>query len=59
MSNLIVSIIMPYYKKDEYIYETVDSILKQTFQSFEIIIVDDERTTESAKILLKKEFDNS
>ena len=53
MSNLIVSIIMPYYKKDEYIYETVDSILKQTFQSFEIIIVDDERTTESAKIMKK------
>ena len=44
---------MPYYKKDEYIYETVDSILKQTFQSFEIIIVDDERTTESAKIMKK------
>ena len=44
---------MPYYKKDEYIYETVESILNQTFQSFEIIIVDDERTTESAKIMKK------
>lgn len=53
MSKFIVSIIMPYYKKDEYIYETIESILKQTFQSFEIIIVDDEITTESAKIMQK------
>ena len=53
MSNPIVSIIMPYYKKDEYIYETVESILKQTFQNFEIIIVDDERTNQSLKIMEK------
>lgn len=36
-----VSIIMPYYNAAEYIYETVESIINQTFKDWELIIVDD------------------
>ena len=46
-----VSIIMPYYKKSSYIDETVNSILNQTFKEFEIIIVDDELSENSSKVL--------
>lgn len=46
-----VSIIMPYYKKSNYVVETVNSILNQTFKEFEIIIVDDELSDNSTKVL--------
>ena len=46
-----VSIIMPYYKKSNYVDETVNSILNQTFKEFEIIIVDDELSDNSTKVL--------
>tara|TARA_B100001063_G_C16776424_1_gene565818 strand:- start:2534 stop:3277 length:744 start_codon:yes stop_codon:yes gene_type:complete len=49
----LVSIILPYYKKSSYIDKTIYSILKQTYENFEIIIVDDEQSTESEKVLKK------
>ena len=49
----LVSIIMPYYKKENFLKESVDSILKQSFKNFEVIIIDDEITIESKKILKK------
>ena len=41
MSKL-VSVIIPFYRKHEYIYETIDSILNQTYQNFEILIIHDD-----------------
>ncbi len=37
-----VSIILPFYKKEKYIEKTVKSILSQTFENFEILIIYDE-----------------
>ena len=45
--NVIFSVIMPIYNKEAYIRQAVDSVLKQTFQSFEIIIVCDPSTDNS------------
>lgn len=42
---------MPYYKKSEFITESINSILNQTFQKFEIIIIDDELSEKSARVL--------
>ena len=46
-----VSIIIPLYNAAEYIGECLDSILKQTFQDFEVIVVDDCSTDNSAAIV--------
>ena len=46
---------MPYYKKSEFIFESINSILNQSFKTFEIIIIDDELSEDSLKVLAKIE----
>ena len=44
---------MPYYKKNFYIEETINSIINQSYQKFEIILIDDELSIESSEVLKK------
>ena len=38
----LISIVMPYYKKEKYVEESINSILNQSYNNFEIILIDDE-----------------
>ena len=46
-----ISIVIPMYNTEKYVAECLDSIFAQTFQDFEVIIVDDCSTDNSAAIV--------
>ena len=48
---MLVSIIIPYYNDKKYIYRSVSSALSQSYQNIEIIIIDNENSLISKKIL--------
>jgi glycosyltransferase involved in cell wall biosynthesis len=46
-----VSVVMPVYNQEKYLAETIESVLSQTFQDFEFLILDDGCTDGSALII--------
>jgi glycosyltransferase involved in cell wall biosynthesis len=53
MTHIKVSIIVPVYNNEKYIYECLDSLIGQTLSEIEIITVDDGSTDNSLMILKK------
>ena len=53
MNMDLVSIIIPYYKKELFLEETIKSILNQSYKKFEIIIINDEISKVSKNLLNK------
>ena len=51
MNPLLVSVIMSVYNGEKYLVQAIDSILNQTYQNFEFIIIDDCSTDNSSHIL--------
>ncbi len=50
-----VSIIIPCYNRGDLLQRAIESVLKQTFQNYEIIIVDD-GSTENIKEIIEKKY---
>lgn len=51
--NPLVTIVVPLYNKEEYIEETLSSLLSQTYQKIHILVVDDGSTDRSLEIVDK------
>lgn len=49
--NPVVSVLMPAYNCEEFVKESISSILNQTFTGFELIVINDGSTDNTAKII--------
>lgn len=50
MNEIIVSVVMPVFNTEKYVKSAIDSVLAQTFQKFELLIVDDQGSDQSIAI---------
>ena len=55
----LVSIITPCYNAAEFISQTIDSVLNQSFSNFEMLIIDDSSTDNSSSIIHKYSLKDS
>lgn len=51
VNNSMISIIIPVYNAEKYIKRCLDSIISQTFQNFEVIVIDDGSADNTGKII--------
>lgn len=50
MKEVVVSVVVPVYNVQDYLKECVDSLLQQTYDKYEILLIDDGSTDESGTI---------
>ena len=50
--NDLVSIVMPSYNTGQYISDSIESVLKQTYTNWELLIVDDCSTDDTDDVLV-------
>ena len=50
-SRFLLTVLMPVYNAEEFLKDSIGSVLKQTYVDFEFIILDDGSTDNSLKII--------
>lgn len=58
MANPLVSVIIPNYNHARFLDERIQSVLSQTYQNFEVIILDDKSTDNSIDVINKYKDDS-
>lgn len=51
MKNKLISVIIPSYNHEKFIGKAIESVLNQTYENFELIIMDDNSTDNSKKVI--------
>ena len=49
----LISVIVPVYKVEKYLPACLDSLLAQTYQNFELILLDD-NSADNSRVILEK-----
>ena len=49
----MITIIMPYFRKRKYVKQSVNSILRQTYKNFELILIYDDHVKDDVKFIKK------
>lgn len=49
--SVFVTVLMSVYNEEKYIEESINSILSQTYQNFEFIIIDDASTDQTVSLI--------
>jgi len=53
MSDILFSIVIPTYNRENFIVKTIQSVLSQSYSSFELLIIDDGSTDNTEKVVEK------
>lgn len=59
MIDGLISVIIPIYNVENYLEQCINSVLNQTYQNFEIILIDDKSTDKSLEICTNYEKNDS
>ena len=51
MHTPTISVVLPVYNASRYVKETLDSLSRQTFTDFEVLVVDDESSDDTPQII--------
>ena len=47
----MISVVLPLFNKEQTVKKTIESVLKQSFKEFELIVIDDGSTDQSFEIV--------